>query len=155
MTQNPNNPVVTLLTDFGYRDGFVGVMKGVMLDIRPKLRIVDLSHEIEQHNIQSAAFVLGQSYAYFPENSLHVVVVDPSVGSDRNILYVESLKNYVKVVTMEKTVVSYMSITQMEEKLPELKFIRIHRSFIVGVDHIEEYSASEIKIGTQHFNRPI
>jgi len=64
-------------------------MKGVMLTICPGLQIVDISHEILPGDIRSAAFVLGQAYTYFPENTLHIVVVDPSVGSGRPILYVE------------------------------------------------------------------
>ncbi len=83
-------PVVTLTTDFGTRDGFVGIMKGVMLKIHPELKIVDISHEIPPHTVRSAAFVIGQSYNYFPENTLHVIVVDPEVGSSRKILYVEA-----------------------------------------------------------------
>ena len=106
MTQKSTNPIITLLTDFGYRDGFVGVMKGVMLDISPKLKIVDLSHEINPHDIQSAAFVLGQSYAYFPENTLHVVVVDPGVGTDRNIIYVEA--GYYRFLAPDNGVLQYI-----------------------------------------------
>lgn len=106
MTQKPSIPIVTLLTDFGYRDGFVGVMKGVMLDVNPVVKIVDLSHEINPHDIQSAAFVLGQSYAYFPENTLHVVVVDPGVGTDRNILYVEA--GYYRFLAPDNGVLQYI-----------------------------------------------
>jgi hypothetical protein len=83
-------PLVTLLTDFGDRDGFVGVMKGVMLSIAPEMKIVDLAHDIPPHDVQSAAFVIAQSYAFFPEGTLHVIVVDPGVGSERRILYVEA-----------------------------------------------------------------
>jgi len=106
MTQKSIVPIVTLLTDFGYKDGFVGVMKGVMLDINPELKIVDLSHEIKPHDIQSAAFVLGQSYAYFPENALHVVVVDPGVGTDRNIIYVEA--GYYRFLAPDNGVLQYI-----------------------------------------------
>ncbi len=83
-------PLITLLTDFGQRDGFVGIMKGVILSIAPGARIVDISHEVPPHDIPSAAFVLGQAYSYFPEGALHVAVVDPEVGSSRKILYVEA-----------------------------------------------------------------
>ena len=83
-------PVITLLTDFGHRDGFVGIMKGVILNIAPEANIVDISHEVPPHDVPSAAFVLGQSYSYFPAETLHVVVVDPEVGSPRKILYAEA-----------------------------------------------------------------
>jgi len=82
--------IITLLTDFGTRDAFVGTMKGVILSINPEARIVDLSHEIEAHRIEAAAFVLKTSYAYFPEGTVHVVVVDPGVGSSRRALAVRA-----------------------------------------------------------------
>jgi len=90
MAEMPVRPVITLLTDFGHRDGFVGIMKGVILNIAPETHIVDISHEIPPHHVPSAAFVLGQAYSYFPAGTLHVVVVDPEVGSSRKILYVEA-----------------------------------------------------------------
>ncbi len=85
--------VISLLTDFGGRDGYVGIMKGVILAINPLVALVDLSHEIDPGDIDSAAFVLARSYRYFPPGTIHVVVVDPGVGSGRRILAVES-KNY-------------------------------------------------------------
>lgn len=75
--------IVTLLTDFGTQEPFVGVMKGVMLSIDAGLRIVDLTHGIEPQAIGDAAFWLEQSYRWFPAGSVHVVVVDPGVGSER------------------------------------------------------------------------
>lgn len=80
------NGIVTLLTDFGTEDAFVGTMKGVILGINPEVCIVDLSHEIEAHRIEAAAFLLKTSYAYFPEGTVHVVVVDPGVGSSRRAI---------------------------------------------------------------------
>ncbi len=79
-------PPVTLTTDFGSRDGFVGVMKGVILGIAPDARIVDLSHEVAPQSVREAAFLLQAAWPYFPEGTVHVVVVDPGVGSDRAIL---------------------------------------------------------------------
>ncbi|MBI2822750.1 MAG: SAM-dependent chlorinase/fluorinase [Acidobacteria bacterium] len=82
--------VITLTTDFGLADGYVGTMKGVILGINPRATIVDLSHEIPPQDVFEAAFVLGASYPYFPSNSIHVVVVDPGVGSQRAALAVET-----------------------------------------------------------------
>ncbi|MCI0587511.1 MAG: SAM-dependent chlorinase/fluorinase [Planctomycetes bacterium] len=79
-------PLVTLTTDFGSRDGFVGVMKGVILGIAPDARIVDLSHEVAPQSVREAAFLLQAAWPYFPGGTVHVVVVDPGVGSDRAIL---------------------------------------------------------------------
>ena len=75
--------IITLTTDFGTRDGNVGVMKGVIYGIQPQARIIDLSHEIEPQNIHQAAWVLQRQVFYFPDNTVHVVVVDPGVGTAR------------------------------------------------------------------------
>ena len=75
--------IITLTTDFGIADGFVGVMKGVILGINPTVTIVDITHDIVPQNIEQGAFVFANSFKYFPANSIHVVVVDPGVGSAR------------------------------------------------------------------------
>lgn len=80
------NKIITLTTDFGQADEYAGVMKGVILGICPEARIVDLSHGILPQDILQAAFLINASYAYFPANTLHVIVVDPGVGSDRRII---------------------------------------------------------------------
>lgn len=74
---------ITLLTDFGIRDGAVGLMKGVIWRIAPDAQIADLSHTISPQNLQEAAVVLRFGAPYFPENTVHVVVVDPGVGTQR------------------------------------------------------------------------
>jgi hypothetical protein len=79
-------PIITLLTDFGWQDGYIGAMKGVILGINPSCRIVDLAHELPAHDVVAAAMVLGQAYGYFPEGSIHVAVVDPGVGGVRRPL---------------------------------------------------------------------
>jgi S-adenosylmethionine hydrolase len=75
--------IVTLLTDFGTRDPYVGVMKGVILGINPSLRIVDVTHEVPPQAVRAAAYLLASSFPFFPPGSVHVAVVDPGVGSDR------------------------------------------------------------------------
>jgi S-adenosylmethionine hydrolase len=75
--------IITLLTDFGLRDGNVGVMKGVIWGIAPDVQIVDLSHNISPQNVIEGAHVLGRSAPYFPEGTVHVGVVDPGVGTQR------------------------------------------------------------------------
>lgn len=82
--------IITLLTDFGARDYFVGSLKGVILTINPQATIVDLSHHVAPHAIEEAAYVLKSCYATFPEGTVHVVVVDPGVGSARRPLLVTS-----------------------------------------------------------------
>ena len=75
--------IITLLTDFGLKDGNVGVMKGVIWGIAPGVQIADLSHTIAPQNIPEAALILSRSAPYFPPGTVHVVVVDPGVGTDR------------------------------------------------------------------------
>ena len=74
-------PVITLTTDFGLDDPFVGIMKGVILNIVPDAQIVDITHNIEPQNITQAALILNATYPWFPRKTVHVVVVDPGVGS--------------------------------------------------------------------------
>jgi len=76
-------PVITLTTDFGLDDAYVAAMKGVILGVNPEANIVDISHSIEPQNILQAAFILNITYRYFPQQSIHVAVVDPGVGSER------------------------------------------------------------------------
>lgn len=82
--------IVTLLTDFGLQDEFVGVLKGVLLSRCPHLQIVDLSHQIPPQNIRAAAFLLNRAYRFFPRNTIHLAVVDPGVGSQRRLLAIET-----------------------------------------------------------------
>lgn len=79
-------PIITLTTDFGPTDGFVGTMHGVILGICPAARIVDLSHGIAPQGVQEAAFVLAAAVPFFPAGTIHVVVVDPGVGSERRAI---------------------------------------------------------------------
>jgi S-adenosylmethionine hydrolase len=82
-------PVITLTTDFGLSDHFVGVMKGVILGIQPAAQIVDVSHGVQPYEIVDGAFTIAQAYRYFPKKTIHVVVVDPGVGSARRPLLAE------------------------------------------------------------------
>lgn len=84
------SPLITLMTDFGLKDHFVGVMKGVIARIAPRARVVDITHDIEPYSLPQARYLLSQSYPYFPPRSVHVVVVDPGVGGERRPLLVEA-----------------------------------------------------------------
>ncbi|MEW5720071.1 MAG: SAM-dependent chlorinase/fluorinase [Chloroflexota bacterium] len=77
------NRIITLTTDFGTRDVFVGVMKGVILSINPQAIIIDITHDIAPQNIEQGAFLFANAVKYFPAPAIHVVVVDPGVGSAR------------------------------------------------------------------------
>ena len=82
-------PVITLLTDFGTRDYFVGAMKGVILSQNPAAVIVDITHEVPPQDIRAAAFNILATYKDFPSGTIHVAVVDPGVGSSRRPILVE------------------------------------------------------------------
>ncbi len=77
------DPIITLTTDFGTRDGYVGAMKGVILRICPGVRVIDLTHQIAPQDVSAAAAALANAVPYFPTDAIHVAVVDPGVGSDR------------------------------------------------------------------------
>ena len=81
--------IVTLLTDFGLDDHYVGVMKGVILRICPATRIIDVTHGVRQYSVPQGAFYLDQAHRYFPEGTVHVGVVDPGVGGPRRALAAE------------------------------------------------------------------
>lgn len=86
----PTSDLIALLTDFGLKDHYVGVMKGVILGINPRARLVDLSHEVPSHGVLDAYFLLSNSFRYFPQGTIFVAVVDPGVGSEREILAVQT-----------------------------------------------------------------
>jgi len=79
-------PIITLTTDFGLNDHFVGAMKGVILEIAPEAQIVDISHAVQAFDILDGALTISQAYSYFPSGTVHMVVVDPGVGTARRPL---------------------------------------------------------------------
>ena len=76
-------PIITLTTDFGSNDHFVGTMKGVILEILPEAQIVDICHAVQAFDVLDGALTISQAYSYFPTRTIHVVVVDPGVGTAR------------------------------------------------------------------------
>src|SRR5258708_7667826 len=82
------DPIITLTTDFGTDSPFVAAMKGVLLSINPAARLIDLSHDIPPFDVRHVSFFLAEALPYFPPGTLHVVVVDPEVGSHRDVLFV-------------------------------------------------------------------
>lgn len=84
------HPLITLTTDFGGSDEFVGVMKGVIYSLCPAAVIVDLCHGVRPQDIRQAALILASSYRFFPKGSIHVVVVDPGVGTSRRIVLLQA-----------------------------------------------------------------
>ena len=85
-------PIITLTTDFGSNDHFVGAMKGVILDIVPDAQIVDICHAVQAFDVLDGALTISQAYSYFPTRTVHVVVVDPGVGTARRPIVASSDK---------------------------------------------------------------
>jgi S-adenosylmethionine hydrolase len=83
-------PLITLLTDFGTADGYVAEMKGVLYSLVPEARVVDLSHEIAPQDVESARLAVARYWRRFPPQTIHLVIVDPGVGSPRDALAVRS-----------------------------------------------------------------
>jgi S-adenosylmethionine hydrolase len=86
--------IVTLTTDFGTNDHLVAAMKGVILNINPAARIVDISHNVTPYDILDGALCVGNAYKYFPSRTIHVVIVDPGVGTDRRPILVSGEKQF-------------------------------------------------------------
>jgi len=86
------NSIVTLTSDFGLQDHFVGTMKGVMIDINPDVKFVDISHAVQPFDVFDGALTIAQAYPYFPTGTVHLVIVDPGVGTTRRPIVVSSKK---------------------------------------------------------------
>ncbi|PJA78612.1 MAG: hypothetical protein CO149_03065 [Nitrospirae bacterium CG_4_9_14_3_um_filter_51_5] len=117
--------LVTLITDFGDADYFVPSMKGVMLGINSQVRIVDLTHRIPPHGVEQAAFFLKSCYQYFPDGTVHMVIVDPDVGSSRRAILASTSRHFflapdngvLSYVLQEETSVEVRSIENKQYRL--------------------------------------
>jgi S-adenosylmethionine hydrolase len=89
-----NRPLVTLTTDFGLNDHFVGTIKGVILDIAPEAEIVDVCHAVQAFDVLDGALTIAQAYSYFPNGTVHLVVVDPGVGTARRPILLSTGRHY-------------------------------------------------------------
>ena len=87
-------PIITLTTDYGWSDPLVAAMKGVILKINPDARIVDISHSVMPYDLLDGALTIGQAYRYYPSKTVHMVVVDPGVGTHRRPLLVSGDQHY-------------------------------------------------------------
>ncbi len=126
----PRRPIVTLTTDFGLTEHFVGVMKGVILNINPDVQIVDLNHNVSSYDIFDAAFTLGQSYRFFPPDTIHLVVVDPGVGSTRRPIIVRTMEY--KFVAPDNGV---LSLVYEREEAVEVRHVTADHYFLNPVSN--------------------
>ncbi len=142
--------IITLLSDFGLRDSYVALMKSVIYQEFPRALIVDISHDIEQFNIEMGSFVLETAVPRFPRNTIHVAVVDPGVGSDRRGIAIKCEKgiligpdNGLMARASEK--LSLQSIYEIRQKV----FLRKTISNTFHGRDIFAYSAARFASGTQ------
>lgn len=89
-----NRPLITLTTDFGLNDHFVGTIKGVILDIAPEAEIIDICHAVQAFDVLDGALTIAQAYSYFPNATVHMVVVDPGVGTARRPIVLSTGRHY-------------------------------------------------------------
>ncbi len=88
------NQIITLMTDFSWQNWYLGVMKGVILGINPKVRFVDLCHNVSSKDVREGSFILSNSYQYFPKGTVFLCVVDPGVGGKRKNLIVKTERHF-------------------------------------------------------------
>ena len=122
--------VITLTTDFGSQDWFVGTMKGVILGINPKALPVDITHEVPPGDIRAGAFALMASYRFFPKGTVHLAVVDPGVGSERKAIAVQTT-NYLFVGPDN----GVLSFTLANEKIKDARRLENERYFLKPISH--------------------
>lgn len=125
--------LVTLLTDFGLTDSYVATMKGVILGIAPGTQLVDISHAIAPQQVRQAAYVLYVSYPYFPTHAVHLVVVDPGVGSARRSIAVRTPVG--TFVGPDNGVFSYVMYRERVEVVVDLSDSRYHSSSVSHTFH--------------------
>lgn len=125
--------IITLTTDFGLADGYVGTMKGVILGIDPAAAIVDISHDIAPQDVQEAAYVLSAAYPYFPQGAIHLVVVDPGVGSERRAIALRTPQ--AAFVAPDNGVLSYVVAGEKVEEIVHLTNSRYHLSPVSSTFH--------------------
>ena len=126
----PRKQIITITTDFGLNDHFIGVMKGVILNINHEVEIVDLCHQVSSYDIFDGAYTLAQSYRYYPPDTIHLVVVDPGVGASRRPLLARTMEY--KFVAPDNGVLSL--IYEREENI-EVRHITSDHYFLNPVSN--------------------
>ncbi len=125
--------IITLLTDFGWKDGYVGVMKGVILSIAPHVALVDISHDVAPQDVRDAAYVLSTAVPYFPFDTVHLIVVDPGVGSDRRAVAVRTAHG--TFVAPDNGVLSYVLAASPPQIAVNLTNPQYHLARVSSIFH--------------------
>jgi S-adenosyl-L-methionine hydrolase (adenosine-forming) len=126
----PEPPIITLTTDFGLDDHFVGTMKGVILSINPAVQFADICHRVSSYDVQDGALTLALSYRYFPPGTIHLVIVDPGVGSTRRPIVV-SARGYWFVAPDN----GVLSLVYRDDKRAEVRHVTADRYFLNPVSN--------------------
>ena len=140
------NGIITLTTDFGDTGGYVAAIKGVILGIAPDVQIVDISHRIAPQNAFEAAFLLSTVYRCFPRHTVHLVVVDPGVGTDRKIVALKTLDG--TFVGPDNGVLSYVTRNYAKD------FRQFSPNGLHQVELIGDVQAAEVT-NSLHFRHPV
>ncbi len=119
--------MITLLTDFGTSDNFVGIMKGVILSINPGAVVVDITHQVPPQDVWTAAYLLATAHRYFPPGTIHVAVVDPGVGTGRRAIVLETERAFfvapdnglLTPILKEEKIRRIIALTERRYWLPE------------------------------------
>ena len=117
--------IITFTTDFGMTEHYVGTMKGVILNINPSVHLVDISNLVQSYDVLDGALAISQSYRYFPANTIHLVIVDPGVGTSRRPLLVRTEKHF--FIAPDNGVMSF--VYEAEERL-EVRHITAEHYFL-------------------------
>ncbi len=158
-------PIITLTTDFGLNDHFIGAMKGVILEIAPEAQIVDISHAVQAFDILDGALTISQAYSYFPSGTVHMVIVDPGVGTARRPimmtgsrhLFVAPDNGVLSLIYAREERISVRHITSDHYFLPErsntfhardiFSPVAAHLAKGVGPDHFGEEITDYVRFG--------
>jgi S-adenosylmethionine hydrolase len=145
-----NLPVISLTTDFGFSDYFVGALKGIILADNPIARIVDITHDIPVQDIEVAAFTLLCCYSTFPKNTIHLAVVDPGVGSSRRPIVVRAADYY--FVGPDNGVFSYIIDLQQKHQTIHVTAAEFFRQPVSSTFHGRDVFApvaAALSLGTK------
>ena len=158
--------IITLMTDFGIKDGNVGVMKGVIWGICPQAQISDLSHMIGAQNVREASLILSRSTPYFPKGTVHVVVVDPGVGTARRPMAAQigdwfyvgpdngTITLLLERAEKENWACKFIQLDQMKYWLPNVSYVFHGRDIFSPVAAHLANGVSLSDLGTE-FNDPV
>jgi S-adenosylmethionine hydrolase len=124
----PDTRIVTFTTDFGLSDPFVGILHGVLLNIHPETTVVDICHAVASYDVLDGAWTIAQAYRFFPQRTVHVVIVDPGVGGTRRPIIVET-DNYIFVAPDN----GVLSLIEMQEPKFTVRHITAERYFLQPV----------------------